>query len=91
MGLLVKLILAVEIFRIYTCSAYSELDYFKAFDDSLTYRMHWEKEAANFFNEGNVHESLETISMVTNRNEKYTCSLPKMLESKKVSRLINFS
>ena len=65
-----------------SCFAFeSDLNYLKAFDDSIIYRLAWEKE------EILKDETLETISMMTARKEKYFCSLPKMIESKQVNGL----
>lgn len=58
----------------------SDLDYLKAFDDSIIYRLGWEKEDQIL-----KDETPEIVPMMTARKEKYMCSLPKMLESKKVS------
>lgn len=68
----------------------SELNYLKAFDDSIIYRLAWEKEDQIL-----KDESLEIVPMMTAKKEKYMCSLPKMIESKKVCPtghvLLNFS
>ena len=58
----------------------SDLNYLKAFDDSIIYRLSWDKEDQIL-----KDETLEIVPMITSRKEKYLCSLPKMLESKKVS------
>jgi len=60
----------------------NDLSYLKAFDDSIIYRLAWEKEHENLLKEV---ESLPTVTMVTARKEKYVCSIPKMLETKEVS------
>lgn len=60
----------------------SDLSYLKAFDDSIIYRLAWEKENENLLQEA---ESLPTVTMVTARKEKYVCSIPKLLETKEVS------
>lgn len=57
----------------------SDLSYLKAFDDSIIYRLAWEKENENLLQEA---ESLPTVTMVTARKEKYVCSIPKLLETK---------
>jgi len=70
------------------CHAFErDLSYFKAFDDSLLYRLNWEKAPDENLLK-NVDGPIETISMVTSRNERYTCSLPRMLENKQVSTFI---
>lgn len=66
----------------YTVSSENELENFRAFDDTTIYRLVWEKEQEALANEA---ESLETITMITSRKEKYTCSLPKMAETKQVN------
>ena len=60
----------------------NDLNYLKAFDDSIIYRLTWEKEQESLLKEV---ESLPTVTMVTSRKEKYVCSIPKMLETKEVS------
>ncbi len=60
----------------------NDLSYLKAFDDSIIYRLAWEKEHESLLKEV---ESLPTVTMVTARKEKYVCSIPKMLETKEVS------
>lgn len=65
------------------CFAFdSELSYMKAFDDSIIYRLAWEKENESILKDV---ETLTTVTMVTARKEKYVCSIPKMLETKQVS------
>lgn len=67
----------------YRCLAFenSDLTYLKAFDDSIIYRLAWEKEQENVLKEA---EDLETITMISSRKEKYVCILPKMMEKKQV-------
>lgn len=60
----------------------NDISYLKAFDDSIIYRLAWEKESESLLKEV---ESLQTVTMVTARKEKYVCSIPKMLETKEVS------
>ncbi len=60
----------------------NDLNYLKAFDDSIIYRLTWEKEQESLLKEV---ENLPTVTMVTSRKEKYVCSIPKMLETKEVS------
>lgn len=68
------------------CLAFeNDLTYLKAFDDSIIYRLAWEKEQENVLKEA---EDLETITMISSRKEKYVCSLPKMMEKKQVIKLI---
>jgi len=59
----------------------ADLTYLKAFDDSIIYRLAWEKEQENVLKEA---EDLETITMISSRKEKYVCILPKMMEKKQV-------
>ena len=56
--------------------------YLRAFDDSIIYRLSWDKAP-----DAPAVDSapLETVSMVTSRNEKYTCSLPKMNQQQEVT------
>ncbi|EFX71320.1 hypothetical protein DAPPUDRAFT_308922 [Daphnia pulex] len=70
------------IFLLLLCCSFSlenDLSYLKAFDDSIIYRLAWEKEHESLLKEV---ESLPTVTMVTARKEKYVCSIPKMLETK---------
>lgn len=59
----------------------NDISYLKAFDDSIIYRLTWEKESESLLKEV---ENLQTVTMVTARKEKYVCSIPKMLETKQV-------
>ena len=71
------------VFSISHCLAFenADLTYLKAFDDSIIYRLAWEKEQENVLKEA---EDLETITMISSRKEKYVCILPKMMEKKQV-------
>lgn len=59
-----------------------DMSYLKAFDDSIIYRLGWEKESESLLKEV---ENLQTVTMVTSRKEKYVCSIPKMVETKEVN------
>jgi hypothetical protein len=75
------------IFLLLLCCSFAlenDLSYLKAFDDSIIYRLAWEKEHESLLKEV---ESLPTVTMVTSRKEKYVCSIPKMLETKEVSSI----
>lgn len=61
----------------------SDLNYLKAFDDSIIYSLSWEKEQVNLM----MAEPLESVTMFTSNKEKYSCYLPKLSEGKKVSCL----
>lgn len=73
---------------IYATGFESELESLRAFDDSTIYRLVWEKEQEALAKEA---ETLETITMVTSRKEKYTCSIPKTIETKQVKNLRTIS
>lgn len=64
----------------------NDLTYLKAFDDTIVYRLMWDKEQEDVLkNEADNEKELETITMVTARKEKYVCALPHMQEMKHVS------
>ena len=76
------------LFLLLLCCSFAlenDLSYLKAFDDSIIYRLAWEKEHDSLLKEV---ESLPTVTMVTARKEKYVCSIPKMLETKEASSLL---